>query len=252
MQKISECSLELTHKEIWLLKRRSPLVLGLFTAVLFAAAPAIAVPVAIVPNQLISQQPTASAPTLTLQDLPSGFHELPPPLKQQLATWLEPFKQLLGRANLPLTNFFAFANLEKFEVVFGFTGILPNQPLALASFDTALKQLQQTTGRQQLISNVRERLQAVLGVEIVEYKALPELNNLANASTGMSLAVSLRGQPLRVDVAGFRRNTIGAFTAVLYLDGKPPLSPVSNLVNKLDNRIMQSSSSPEAKGIYHR
>lgn len=241
------------------MKRRRPL-LGLLTTALFATAKAQAVPVAQAPNPSATQpapavppnpaptppnfeRPAASAPTLSLQDLPPGFQEVPPQIKQRIAPWLEPFKQLLGRGNLPLNNFFAFVNLEKFEVVFGFTGLLPNQPLALATFDTAVHRLQGTTARQQQISLVRKRLQAILGIELVEYSALPELNNLANASTGMSLALLLRGQPMRVDVAGFRRHTVGAFTAVLYLDGKPPLAPLSNLVSKLDNRILQSSSS---------
>ncbi len=239
------------------MKRCTPL-LGLLTITLFATVSAQAVPVAQVPNPAATQpapaipvtqaptspaveQPEASAPTLRLQDLPTGFQEVPPQIKQRLIPWFEPFKQLLGRANIPLDNFFAFVNLEKFEVVFGFTGILPNQRLALATFDTAVHRLQQTPARQQLISKFRERLQAVLGIELVEYKALPELNNLADVSAGVSLVAKLRGQPIRVDLVGFRRNTVGAFTAVLYLDGKPPLAPVNNLVSKLDNRILQSA-----------
>lgn len=243
MHKISERSVQ---QEIWRMKKRSLFVLGVFTTAVFASQPAITVPVTQAPNPS-TQQPTppapaTTAPILTLQDLPPGFYEVPPQIKQRLADWLEPFKQVLGRANLPLNNFFAFVNLEKFEVVFGFTGILPNQQLALGAFDAALGRLRQTTGggQQQLVSQVRERLQTVLGVELVEYRTLPELNNLANASAGMSLALRLRGQPIRVDVAGFRRNTVGAFTAVLYLDGRQPIAPARTLVTKLDNRITGS------------
>lgn len=240
-----------------------PFGLGLFTAALFATAPAQAVPVAQVPNPPAeqpdlaepatpapnppnSEQPKVSTGTLTLQDLPPGFYEVPPQVKQQLASWLKPFNQLLAKRNLPLNNFFAFGNLEKFEVVFGFTTILPNQPLALATFDNALQQLQQTAARQQLISEIRDRLQAAQIIELVEYSTLPELNNLANASTGLTLAAKLRGQPIRIEIASFRRNTVGALTAVLYLDGAKPLAPVKDIATKLDNRILQSS--PTADG----
>ena len=225
------------------MKKRSPFVLGLFTTALFAAAPAEAVPVAPAPNPPASEQPAASAVTLTLQDLPAGFQEVPPQIKQQLAARLEPFKKLLGRGNLPLNNFFAFMNLEKFEVVCGFTTMLPNRPLALATFDTTLQQLQQTAARQQLISKLRERLQTFQVMELVEYEALPELSNLANASTGLTLAAKLRGQPIRIDLAGFRRNTVGAFTAVSYVDGTKPVAPLKDIFSKLDNRILQFSPS---------
>ncbi len=230
-------------------------VLSLFTTALFAVAPAQAVQV-LAPNPPVeqpnlnvpatpapnppSEQP-ASGVTLTLQDLPPGFQEVPQQIKQQIATWLEPFKQLLARGNLPLSNFFAFVNLQKFEVVFGFTRILPDQPLALSIFDATLQQMQQTAARQQMISNVREKLQNVQGIELVEYQALPELNNLANASTGLTLAAKLQGKPIRIDIAGFRRNTVGAFTAVFYVDGGKPVVPVKDVVGKLDNRILQYS-----------
>lgn len=240
------------------LKYLAPLVLGLSITALSAAAPAQAVPVAQAPNSPNSEQPDltvpatpspnppafeqpASALTLTVQDLPNGFQEVPPQIKQQIAAWMEPFKQLLAKGNIPLSNFFAFANLQKFEVIFGFTTILPEQPLALATFDTALQQLQQTADRQQLIGKIRERLQFTQVIEFGEYEALPELNNLANASTGLTLAGKLQGRPVRIDVAGFRRNAVGGFTAVFHTDGVKPVVPVKDVVSKLDNRILQFS-----------
>ncbi len=235
----------------------APFALGLSVTALFAAAPAQAVPVAQAPNPPNSEQPdiavparespnspfepAASAVTLTVQDLPDGFQEVPPQIKQQIATWMEPFRQLLAKGNIPLSNFFAFANLEKFEVIFGFTTILPDQPLALATFDTALQQLQQTADRQQLISKIRERLQFVQIIEFAEYEALPELSNLANASTGLTLAGKLQDRPVRIDVAGFRRNSVGGFTAVFHTDGVKPVVPVKDVVSKLDARILQFS-----------
>ena len=211
---------------------RSYLVLSLFT-IACTAIPA---------QVLIAQAPNPPAPvTLTLQDLPPGFQEVPPQIKKQIVTWLEPFRQLLDKGNLPLDNFFAFANLQNFEVVFGFSRVLPNQPLALSIFDATLQQLQQTAAQQQLISQLRERGRTIPGIELVEYAALPELGNLANASTGLTLAAKLQGRPVRIELAGFRRNTIGAFTAVFYVDGTQPVVSLKDVASKLDNRILQLS-----------
>lgn len=254
------CARQMKMRCLWLRLCLTPFVLGLSITALFTAAPAqavsvaqapnspaeqpdLAVPATPVPNPPASEQPAASAITLTLQDLPDGFQEVPPQIKQQIATRLEPFKQVLAKGNLPLSNFFAFANLEKFEVVFGFTTMLPDQPLALATFDTALQQLQQTAARQQLISKIRESLQFIQVIELIDYSELPELNNLANASTGLTLAGKLQGRPVRIDVASFRRNGVGAFTAVFHADGTKPVITVKDVASKLDNRILQFSPS---------
>jgi len=89
---------------------RPPFVLGILTTALFAAAPAhvlvrpnlpteqpeLAVPTTPAPNPPASeQQQQRQLPTL--QDLPPGFQEVPPQIKQQIAVWMEPFKQLLAK-----------------------------------------------------------------------------------------------------------------------------------------------------------
>lgn len=242
---------------------RSHLVLILFT--IACTAPTTQVLMAQTPNPPVGQpdiaptklfsphppapeQPTSGV-TLTLQDLPPGFQEVPPQIKKQLVTWLEPFRQLLAKGNLPLDNFFAFANLQKFEVVFGFSRVLPNQPLALSIFDATLQQLQQTAAQQQLIDQLRERGRTIPGIELIEYAALPELSNLANASTGLTLAAKLQGRPIRIELAGFRRNTIGAFTAVFYVDGTQPVVSLKDVVSKLDNRILQLSPATVSRSV---
>lgn len=73
---------------------------------------------------------------------------------------------------------------------------------------------------------------------------LPDLNNIANSSRGITLAIKMQGiPPLRMEMVGFRRNKIGSFTAVFYLDGTQPVISVKDVTTKLDDRILQSSPS---------
>ena len=45
--------------------------------------------------------------------------------------------------------------------------------------------------------------------------AIPDANTIAETSTGMSVSVSMQGQPVRLDIAAFRRSNIGAIIAGL-------------------------------------
>lgn len=221
------------------MKNYSPLVLGLLTSTLLATAPVQAIPTAQKPNPPASQQPAASALTLTPQDLPDGFQELPAQIRPLIAAQLDTIKQFLGQPNLRLDNYFAFVNPQPLEVVLGFAEMLPNQPLTLLKFDASLQQLQQPN----TIKKFQEQLQAVQpGINVVSYEVLPNLNNIANASTGMTLVVKMPNiPPLRMEVVGFRRNSVASFTTVIYLDGTKPVIPVEDVATKLDDRILQSS-----------
>ena len=223
-----------------LMKNYSFLLLILTSAV-FTAAPVKAVPVA--QTKPPASEKLTSAPTLTLQDLPAGFQELPAELRPGIAAQLDIIKRVLGQQNLSLGNYFAFVNPQQLEVVLGFNTTLPNQPLALLKFDAGLRQLQQPKARQQLVSQVEQGLKASpIGIKVIEQAALPDLNNLANASAGMTLALQLQSLPsLRSDIVAFRRNQVGSLTAVFYLDGSKPAISLKDVATKLDDRILQSS-----------
>lgn len=222
------------------MKKYSPLMLGLLTISLFATAPVQAVPVAQTSSPG-SEKRTASASTLTLQDLPSGFQELPAQIKPLIAAQIDTIKRVLGQQNLQLDNSFSFVNQQPLEVVLGFSTTLPNQPLTLLRFDASLQQLEQPN----IVKKFQEELQAVQpGINVVDYKVLPDLNNIANSSRGITLAIKMQGiPPLRMEMVGFRRNKIGSFTAVFYLDGTQPVISVKDVTTKLDDRILQSSPS---------
>lgn len=241
-----------------------PLSLCLLTAVMFAGVPAqatIASALTASPTPLIAQQgitqsipkiaaeqSTSAQATLTLADLPPGFTELPPELATAVASRLDSLRQQLGQENLKPDNFFAFVNQQNFQVILGFTGKLPNQP-EQTSFDTNLKRLQQPEAQQQMMSQIQEKLKGMGGIKVTEYKALPALNEMANASTGMTMGLEIQGQPLRLDFAAFRRNSVGAFTAVMYGNGEKPVLPLGDVAQKLDGKITQVSSNAHRSSL---
>lgn len=217
------------------------LTLSLLTGAILAGTPAVTVFAAPVPVVITQQQSAKPAVKLTLADLPPGFQELPPELTAQIATRLEPFRQQLAKANIKPEDFFAFVNPENFQLVMGVAGDLPNQQ-AQTQFDASLQQLQNPELQQRLLSQLQASLKSFKGIEVVDYKSLPALNNVANASTGFTLSVKMQEQPVNFDMATFRRGQVAAFTAVMYVNGETAQVAVKDVATKLDNRIVQSSA----------
>ncbi|MFB2769628.1 hypothetical protein ACE1AT_10100 [Pelatocladus sp. BLCC-F211] len=225
-------------------KKQIALILSIFTSAVFVAIPVQAVPSADTPKEATSPALEKKAPiqitTLTLQDLPSGYKEIPPELKEAIATQLEPFKQLIAKENLPLNNFFAFIDPKKMEVVMGFTGMLAN-PTQQAQFDAALQQVQKPEFEKE-IKKLQQTLPSDQQVQLLGYKNLPETNKLANNSTGFSLGAKVQDLPVNFDVIGFRRSNFGSFTTIMYLTEKQPSISVKDIATKLDGRFLKSSS----------
>lgn len=191
--------------------------------------------------QMAAEQLAPTPATLTVEDLPPGFTELPPELATMLASRLELLKQELGQGNMKPENFFAFVNPKNFQIVLGFTGKLPNQS-EQASFDASLEKVKQPEVQQQTLSVLQEKLKSFGQIKVTDYRSIPDLSNLANASTGMTLAMEMQGQPLRLDLAAFRRNATGALTGIMYANGEQPLVGVGDLARKLDQRIEKFSA----------
>ena len=244
--------------------KRLSLSLSLLTSVILAGVPAqAATPTAPTVSQqqptttqiispIAAEQQATPQAALTLEDLPPGFTELPPEVATTIASRLDVLRQQLGQNSLQPENFFAFVNQQNFQIVLGFTGKLPNQS-EQASFDANLQQQQKPEVQQMMLSQLQEKLKEFGGLKVTEYTALPELNNLANASTGLTMAMEMQGQPLRVDFAAFRRNNVGAFTAVMYpTNGGQPTAAIGDVAQKLDARILQLSADANRSPVARR
>jgi hypothetical protein len=189
--------------------------------------------------QLVARSQSLEGVTLTLDDLPPGFTEIPPAIREQLTAQFQTLGQQFGPKDLNLDNFFIFVNPVNFQVVMGFAGELPSSS-EQEQFDANLKQMQNPETQQQMLAAIQEKLGALAGVEVTNYTSLPELSDLADASTGMALEMKMQGQSFRVDMASFRRSSVGAFTAVLYPQSGTPFA-VRTLADKLDRRILDRS-----------
>ena len=194
--------------------------------------------------QATPQLQTSPKVTLTLEDMPPGFQVVPP---QMTANFVELLKKQLGQVSLNPENLFAFmsqtstpsssttSSSSSGQIVVGYTGTLKETDKE--QFDDYVKKMQQPEVQEEMINQIRERLKSSTGIEIQEYSSIPELNNMGEVSTGMTLKISMAGQPMRIDIGSFRRNNYGALTAVMYPDGQPPKISLSEIARKLDGRI---------------
>jgi len=228
--------------------KKLPLTLCLLTGVILSgtmACTAIQKPVAHSEiadsdnSPIIAQQISSSAAILTLEDLPPGFQQLPPALVSQLASQFKAFSQQLAPGDLNPDNFFAFLNPATFQVVLGFTGDVPEQSEQI-NFDTNLQKLEDPQAQEQVVDLLTEKLNEFGGIQIENYAPIPEMKTVADASAGMTMLVNMQGQPLRLDMASFRRNDVVAFTGVLYPNEQESLVQVGELANKLDERIVKA------------
>jgi hypothetical protein len=187
-------------------------------------------------QNLVARSEAPEGAALTLDDLPDEFIEIPPMMQEQLVTQFQLLGQQFGPQDLELENFFVFVNPANFQVVMGFTGDLPSSS-EQSQFDANLKQMENPEVQKRVLAQMQEKLEAMAGVEITNYTPLSGLDDVADASTGMMLEMTLQGQPFRVDMASFRRSSVGAFTAVMYPVSGNALA-VRTLADKLDSRIL--------------
>ncbi|HIK09745.1 MAG TPA: hypothetical protein IGS52_05680 [Oscillatoriaceae cyanobacterium M33_DOE_052] len=171
---------------------------------------------------LLAQTTNFSDLVLTLQDLPNSFEAMPP-------TDLEQLRQDLTQEDFKVASVFAFMDANNFELVMGITTQIQSAA-EQQDFDRTLNQ--------------PEVLQALLTeglgqTEIKRQQPLTNLNNIGNSVGGVSLDVDLEGVPARLDIIAFRRDVVGAFVFVMYLNEETPVIPAPEVARKLDARVIK-------------
>lgn len=171
---------------------------------------------------LLAQTPNFSQLVLTGQDLPKSFQAMP-------QADLEQLRRDLTQEDFPVASVFAFMDPNNFELVMGITTQIQS-PAEQQEFDRTLNQ--------------PEVLQAMLTeglgqTEIKGRQPLTNLNNIGNSAGGVSLDVDLEGVPARLDIIAFRRDVVGAFVFVMYLNEETPVMPAPEVARKLDERVMK-------------
>ncbi|AFZ14597.1 hypothetical protein Cri9333_3787 [Crinalium epipsammum PCC 9333] len=180
---------------------------------------------------------------LTVQDLPAGFQPLSPEVATVIATQLEAFKEKLNLANIKTEDVFAFINPDTLQVIVGMTANLPTQT-DQARFDASLQDLKKPAVQEQMVAELKEQLKSLpqVPVEVVSYNTLTDMDKLATTSTGLQVGVNIIGQSVNMDLGVFRRENVGALTAVLYMKGDQPALSITDAARKLDSKIIQSTA----------
>ncbi|HEY9690864.1 MAG TPA: hypothetical protein V6D15_01535 [Oculatellaceae cyanobacterium] len=232
--------------------KKLPLLLSLLASIVLTgsyskgaiAQPASSAKIFTTPIQLAATD-TQTQPSvkLTVQDLPAGFQPLSPEVATIISTQLEAFKGKLNLANIKTEDVFAFINPDTLQVVVGMTANLPQQT-DQARFDASVQDLQKPAVQAQMVAQLKEQLKLMpqVPVQVVDYKTLANMDKLATTSTGLQVGVNIIGQSVNMDLGVFRREKVGALTAVVYMNGDQPSLSITDAARKLDSKIIQSTS----------
>ncbi|MBD2296942.1 hypothetical protein H6G06_26570 [Anabaena sphaerica FACHB-251] len=178
--------------------------------------------------QLVAQTESLSNANLSLEEMPSGFIEFP-------TERLEPLmRQYIAKRNMNVKSLAIFAKPQKAQVVIGVTMTLSEQ-LQQNGID-----LNQVYFRD-IVAKLIKQTQLFNKLEILESRALTDLNNVGEDSGGLTMVGRMMGRAVQIDVAMFRRNKVFAFTGVAYPNGDVPSVAVGELARKLDSKILQYS-----------
>ncbi len=175
---------------------------------------------------------------LTVDDVPSGFRELPPPVGGAIVNRVQNVTRFLDQTSLRLNRSSVFVNPDDLQLIMGLTGNLSSQPEQL-NFDSFIRQLQTPQVQRQFLSLLRRNTLELQQVQVLDYQPLAGLNEIANSSTGMRLTVQLRDRVWRMDVVVFRRSSVGALAAVVYPQQVTAPVGVEEFARKLDARVVQ-------------
>jgi hypothetical protein len=167
-------------------------------------------------------QPDLSQTTLTLDDFPAGFEVVP--TKDCGIS-----KETLGIDSIEIKSIFCFLKAKPFEMIYGFTALLPTR-LMQAAFDARLRQ-----------PELKETFIEGMGkeVKILEKKDLPEQKDIGDASVGFTILADDHGFPTCMDLILFRRKEVAAIVWVVYLNRDAPIVTIDGIARKLDARIIQ-------------
>jgi hypothetical protein len=176
----------------------------------------------ITPTITPTSQPDLSGAVLTLDDLPPGFIAIP---LDELGVSIDD----LGGDGFEFESVFVFMDAANFEFVMGFTTLLLTG-LNQAGFDVALSHPE----------FIIEALAPGMGATgISEQEELANLDDIGDASAGLTMKVNMEGIPMRVDMAVFRRDVAGAAVLIFYIEGDVPVVAVGDAARKLDARIVE-------------
>jgi hypothetical protein len=191
-------------------------------------------PVQIAENQE-SQAPQFTPGLLELEDLPSGFRELPPQLSAQLSQQLLTISNQFRQGGVDPQKFFIFYHPSSLELVFGFTGEIAD----VAYFDASLQLLKESPDLQQsIMEQIQEALKDVSVAELTELQVVPT-EEMGDNSIGVKAGMKVMGMSFQGDLISFRRDEMGGFAVVMYRPSRSPQISANALAGKIDGKIVE-------------
>ena len=162
---------------------------------------------------------------LTSQDLPAGFIEMPPDTLKNMVGGIPNFKPASVFGYLKNDN-------QQFQIVTGFTTQLPNKT-DRTQFDAEIGQDTFAQEFSKGLNNSNKEYQ------FANVTALTLEDQIGEVSAGWRTQGKVKGVPLNVELALFRRGKIGSFVAIIYLDGSKPAVTISQAARQLDKHIIK-------------
>ena len=135
----------------------------------------------------------------------------------------------MNTEDFTVESFFTLLESENFEMVMGFTTLVQSI-LDKAGFDLILNQ------PDVLIDSF---VGGMGDTGASEPQELPEFTDtVGDASAGLTLVANIEGIDMRIDTVVFRRDSIGSFVMIMYLDGQEPVVSLMDVATKFDERII--------------
>ncbi len=179
------------------------------------------------PLSVPTPSPDLSRAVLTEEDFPSGFSEMSP---EEMGISPED----LSQENFTIESMFVFFSEQQLEFVMGFTALVPSEA-EQAGFDIILNQPDILLAL--FISGMGT-------VDILEQEELTGLDDIGDSAAGVTVVANMQGIPMRIDLVVFRRDIVGAFAFVMYLEGSDPEVLIGDVGRKLDARIQSVIAHP--------
>lgn len=170
--------------------------------------------------------PDLSDAVLTLDDLPPGFAVMPP---EQLGLTPED----LSGEGFEAESVFTFLEPSTFQLIMGFTILVPDT-IQQAGFDLALR------NPEFLLNQFAGGMGATA---VIEQQALPDLDDIGDASTGLTVVADLEGISMRIDMVVFRTGLAGAMVMLMYPDGVDPDISIGETAHRLEEKLAEVLSS---------
>lgn len=178
----------------------------------------IAVAPLLAPGLTPTPPPDLSSAVLTIDDLPAGFVPISPGDERNLD-----FSTLFPSLDLRPTNQFLMVNAQKEQIVAGWTFVFPT-PAERENFDHLI------THPDALLDTLKGSGPAAAGVTPSK---LEKSSPVGELSAGWSVSTDSNR-----DIMLFAHKNFGGMVLVAYGSGQTPVIEVSEVAQKLDNRIM--------------